>query len=767
MALNLGELVAGLRADDAPFTRSLSRAELAMRGLTRDVNGQLRDLNGRFVRDGDAMGRSLSNSIGRGARAAALALRRVAPAAAGIGAGLPVVAAATAALGGLAAGAVAAGLAYKAFSLAAGPQMESVTEVSKLAEEAQKAVAAGAEDAAEKQKAYKDAMAELPPATQQTAKAFIGLKKDYKGWSDEMSSTTMPVFTKGINILRDALPMLTPFVKAAASAISGFLDDVGRGVKSAGFKAWAADMAAAAGPALRNFLTVIKNLAIGFGGLLQAFLPASEGTTGGLVAMSEAFAKWGASLKDSEGFAQFLELAGSGGQMLGQLAMAAGKLLVALSPLIGVTVQIALALARMINALPPEVLAVLASSILTAVVAFKAFRAASNAVDAASTLMNGRLGLLARTWIRTAATAVAAQLRIAASATANAARTAAAWTGAALRAMARFAAQMIRTALVAVAQFALMAARAVAWAAVMAAQWLIAMGPIGWIIIAVVALVALIIANWETVKAWTIAAWNAVWAAVQAAVNWILAGVRWLAQIPGWVAGWFGDMKDRAARKALELAVWVSGFPGRIRSALAGLLGVLRNAATNSFNAFKRAALERAVAFVSWVRGMPGRIARAIGSLSGLLVSKGKDVVRGLWNGIKGMGGWLKSQLISFAKGAIPGPIAKALGISSPSRLMADQIGRWIPAGIAQGATRHAGVLDSAMSNLVSTPTPSASMAMAAGTAGVGGGSAGGASPRVVTLRSDGGGFAELVLGTIRDAVGVRGGDVQVVLGKR
>lgn len=46
-------------------------------------------------------------------------------------------------------------------------------------------------------------------------------------------------------------------------------------------------------------------------------------------------------------------------------------------------------------------------------------------------------------------------------------------------------------------------------AARIAASWLIAMGPIGWIIIAVVALVALIIIYWDQVKAFTIAAWTA------------------------------------------------------------------------------------------------------------------------------------------------------------------------------------------------------------------------------------------------------------------
>jgi hypothetical protein len=85
------------------------------------------------------------------------------------------------------------------------------------------------------------------------------------------------------------------------------------------------------------------------------------------------------------------------------------------------------------------------------------------------------------------------------------------------------------------------------------------------------------------------------------------------------------------------------------------------------------------------------------------------------------MGGWLRSQLISFAKNMIPGPIAKALGINSPSRVLADRVGRWIPAGIVAGVEDGAGELDTTMRNLVSVPTAgqttAASVASATGAA--------------------------------------------------
>ncbi|MGW3571220.1 hypothetical protein ACWDSL_46330 [Streptomyces sp. NPDC000941] len=309
-------------------------------------------------------------------------------------------AAAVVAFASLASGAAAAGLAVKAFSLAAQPQMEAVTEVADLAAEAEKAAAEGAADAAEKQQAYTDALNRLPPATQATAKEFVGLKKDYKQWSDEMSGTTMPLFTKGIQILRDLLPALTPFVKAAAGAIGDFLDDVAAGVKSADFKQWAADMAKAAGPALSNFLTVIKNLAIGFAGLLQSFLPTSEGVEGGLVGMSEAFANWATGLQGSDEFSRFIELADEGADTFGTLATAALQIFLALSPLIGATAQIATWLAETINAVPPGVLTAIAlgfTAIALGVKAYGLYVAIAGAVTRgwalAQLMLNGALAI--------------------------------------------------------------------------------------------------------------------------------------------------------------------------------------------------------------------------------------------------------------------------------------------------------------------------------------------------------------------------------------
>ncbi|MFE6225487.1 hypothetical protein [Streptomyces sp. NPDC057854] len=728
MALTVGELVGIIRADDSGWRSGLAAARLRLRGLTTDAEGQLRDLRGRFISEGEAAGRGLADGIRHYSGVAVNALKKIGPAAAKVGIGIPAVAALTTAIGGLAAGAVAAGLAVGAFQLAIKPQMAQMKDASAAADalakaeedEARKAQLAaklkaeGSDLAGKAAKAYTTARlktrdaelaymrqtAGLPKATRDAALAQAKLKAAHEDWSASLSSTTMPVFTKGLNILRELLPTLTPFVKAAAGALDDMLTKVAKGIKSARFKEWAADMAEASGPALSNFITVLGNLGRGFMGLMQAFLPTSKGVTGGLVGMTDAFADWAQGLKGSEGFEKFLDIAREGGGALGQLALAAGNLLVALGPLIGVTAEIALAIASIINSLPPDVLAGLAAGVTAVALAFKAYQLYARLAALASLMLESRLWMQIGLWLAAARTAVASMLAMARAAIVHAATVAAAWLGAALRAVGQFALAVARAALAVVGQMAMMAARAVAWAATMAAQWLIAMGPIGWVIMAVAGLVALIIAYWDEIKAATKVAWEWISRTVtdigKAIVNWFMSWPIWPAIAKKW-------QEVKAGTKAMwdGLTNWIRQLPGRILGYFASW--TIATTISRHWQRAKEGAVRQGRALLDWMRNLPREIGRAVGNLGSLLVGAGMDVVRGLWNGIKSMGSWLKSQVSGWVRSVIPGQIADSLGIHSPSRVTAKQ-GEWIARGLVVGMTGSLGQIRSTaqrMANII------------------------------------------------------------------
>jgi phage-related minor tail protein len=239
-------------------------------------------------------------------------------------------------------------------------------------------------------------------------------------------------------------------------------------------------------------------------------------------------------------------------------------------------------------------------------------------------------------------------------------------------------------------------------------QWLwnaaMAANPMVWVVVAIIALVAAIVLV-ATKTTFFQDVWSATWEGLKtgtkAAVDWIMDALSWLGGLPGKFAGWFGTAKDWAVAKMAALVSWVTGLPGRLWNALAGLAGSLRDRASSAFQSMKDAAITRATSIVTWLTGLPGRFGRAVGNMAGTLYNKGQDVIRGLWNGIASMGGWLWSQVTNFVKNNVVDAAKSFLHIGSPSKLVADEIGHWIPAGVAQGVENNAGVVDQAMKGLV------------------------------------------------------------------
>lgn len=78
-----------------------------------------------------------------------------------------------------------------------------------------------------------------------------------------------------------------------------------------------------------------------------------------------------------------------------------------------------------------------------------------------------------------------------------------------------------------------------------------------------------------------------------------------------------------------------------------------------------------------------GIIERIRGAVSNM-VSIGRDLVAGIWEGISGAYGWIKEKITGWV-GNVVSFIKNLFGIHSPSQVMADQIGRWLPAGMAEG----------------------------------------------------------------------------------
>ena len=77
----------------------------------------------------------------------------------------------------------------------------------------------------------------------------------------------------------------------------------------------------------------------------------------------------------------------------------------------------------------------------------------------------------------------------------------------------------------------------------------------------------------------------------------------------------------------------------------------------------------------------------------------GKNIVQGLWNGIKNAKDWLLNKIKSFATTITDG-IKSFFGIHSPSTVFRDEIGKNLMLGLANGITGNEGVVSMAMSRV-------------------------------------------------------------------
>ena len=106
---------------------------------------------------------------------------------------------------------------------------------------------------------------------------------------------------------------------------------------------------------------------------------------------------------------------------------------------------------------------------------------------------------------------------------------------------------------------------------------------------------------------------------------------------------------------------------------------------------------------VDLVKGIGPKILDAVGALGSLLYSTGKDIIRGLIDGIKNMAGGVVDAIKRFVLDKIPGFVKNFFGISSPSKMFIG-FGQALSIGLAEGIMDGAGDIDQAMRRLSVTP---------------------------------------------------------------
>ncbi|MEU5772737.1 peptidoglycan DD-metalloendopeptidase family protein [Streptomyces venezuelae] len=227
---------------------------------------------------------------------------------------------------------------------------DSIASAQRQVASASQSAAGGVDQAAVAQAKYKAALDKLTPSARKTFDAFVSLKSAFGDWSKSLQPAVMPIFTRALNGLKNSLPGLTPFVKAAADAIGELQDRASRGFKSQSWKEFKTDLAGAVKPAIIGMGVAFGNLFKGLGGIIQAFLPHMDSISARMQAITGRFAAWGTGLKGSPAFERFLAYAAENGPLvartIGDISSAFYQVAKALAPLSGPVLEVLGALAR-------------------------------------------------------------------------------------------------------------------------------------------------------------------------------------------------------------------------------------------------------------------------------------------------------------------------------------------------------------------------------------------------------------------------------------
>ncbi|MGN0162672.1 MAG: phage tail tape measure protein [Candidatus Ornithomonoglobus sp.] len=238
---------------------------------------------------------------------------------------------------------------------------------------------------------------------------------------------------------------------------------------------------------------------------------------------------------------------------------------------------------------------------------------------------------------------------------------------------------------------------------------------------------------WNTISETAQKAWESIVSFFTEGIPNFFAKVKeWFEQLPynigyalglaiGKVAQWVIDMVDKAHEMGSDFIAKVIEFftqlPTKIaeftKSALNNIItfakeapGKAKEMAANflknvtetlktlpdKIGGFLKEAVSKAA---SWVKDMGSKgkeaithmlsnIVDAAKSIPSKMMEIGKNIVQGVWNGIVSAKNWFVNKVKDFFSGIVDG-VKDALGIHSPSKVFADEIGKQIPAGIGQG----------------------------------------------------------------------------------
>lgn len=213
--------------------------------------------------------------------------------------------------------------------------------------------------------------------------------------------------------------------------------------------------------------------------------------------------------------------------------------------------------------------------------------------------------------------------------------------------------------------------------AMLALNVALAANPIGLVIAAIAGLVTAFVTLWnksEAFRNFWIGLWEELKKIFEDWVNGFKLMVEILKSVFSLVINWFNT----------KIQYWINIFRGVINF----ITGIFTGNWRQAFNGLKQVASAFINSLLNSFGGLPRR-----------MLSVGLDIVKGIGRGITSGVNWIKNVISSFV-GNVTRFIKRMFKIGSPSKLMKDEVGQWLPKGIAVGIEANTDSVENAMNDM-------------------------------------------------------------------
>lgn len=200
---------------------------------------------------------------------------------------------------------------------------------------------------------------------------------------------------------------------------------------------------------------------------------------------------------------------------------------------------------------------------------------------------------------------------------------------------------------------------------------------------------------WNEIENVASTIWNGITSIVSTAINGVrsiissvMNGIKSV-----WSSAWNGIKSITSGAMSMVRSVVSSGMSA-MRGVVSSMMSAVQSAFVSGWNAARNATANGISRAVSAAR-----------SMTGAMVSAGRDFVMGFVNGIEGAIWRAASAAARMASAAMNA--AKAwFNIGSPSKVMRDQVGKWVPAGLAVGIEQNTDLVENAAKRMAEAAMP-------------------------------------------------------------